>query len=230
VPGQLPNQWEFWVYPPTVSTDVPSAVTLATVWNEPTKALLRDGRKVLLVVARDSLPLAVNTRPTKADNYKSRAGTFTSPIPGNFTPVFWSMMMKRGQLAQTMGVLCDPAHPALAKFPTEFHSNWQWWDPVMRSAVMQIDPLPKPLRPIVGVVDNFRYNQRLAMVFEAKVGNGKLIVCSSDILKDLDQRPVARQLRRSLLDYMAAPAFSPVVPVSEAALDKVLLKGGPGNS
>jgi hypothetical protein len=24
-----------------------------------------------------------------------------------------------------MGILCDPTHPALAGFPTEFHANWQ---------------------------------------------------------------------------------------------------------
>ena len=210
-----------------MSADVPPTITLATAWDENAKGLLRNGRKVLLVVPKDSLPLAVNAKPTRAENYKSRAGTLNSPIPGNFTPVFWSMLMKRGQLAQTMGLLCDPAHPALAGFPTEFHSNWQWWDPVMHSAVMQIDPLPKALRPIVGVVDNFRYNQRLAMVFEAKVSGGKLIVCSSDILNGLDERPVARQLRRSLLDYMASPDFSPAASVTEAALDEVLLRRKP---
>jgi len=34
--------------------------------------------------------------------------------------------MKHRQVSKTMGILCDPANPALAEFPTEFHSNWQW--------------------------------------------------------------------------------------------------------
>ena len=197
---------------------------MTTAWDDRTKSLLHQGRKVLLVVDPNGLPLAINSKPSKAENFKSRAGTFDMPIPGNFTPVFWTMMMKKGQLAQTMGLQCDPSNPALAKFPTEFHSNWQWWDPVIHSAVMQIDGLPKALLPIVRVVDNFRYNQRLAMIFEVKLGSGSLLVCSSDIVNDLEKRPVARQLRRSLLDYMASPAFQPQVSVSENELENVLLR------
>ena len=122
-----------------------------------------------------------------------------------------------------MGLLCDPANPALSQFPTDSHSDWQWWDPVMSSAVMRVDPLPKALRPIVQVIDNFRDNHRLAMVFEVKVGAGRLLVCSSDITKNLESRPVARQLRYSLLQYMGSRLFNPDVPASENDLDKVLL-------
>lgn len=224
VPGQMPNHWDLWVYPSRVSDQVPAGITVSTALDENTKALLRKGGKVLVIADPKELPPALNSKPGAAEAYKSRSGTFDVPIPGNFTPVFWTMMMKTGQLAQTMGLLCDPKHPALAGFPTEFHSNWQWWDPVMQSTVLQIDVLPRELVPIVGVIDNFRYNQRLAMIFEAKVGSGKLLVCSSDINTTLDKRPVARQLRRSLLDYMASSLFEPPVKISEEALDRVLLR------
>jgi len=221
-----PNRWDLWVYPATLPEEPPVGVTLATEWNEQTKKLLRSGHKVLLAVDPTSLPPIVNSNPIVHDVGKSsssREGQLNIPIPGNFTPVFWNPVMKHQQLAQTMGLLCDPANPALAQFPTDFHSDWQWWDPVMSSAVMRVDLLPKALRPIVWVIDNFRDNHRLAMVFEVKVEDGRLLVCSSDITKHLESRPVARQLRYSLLQYVSSGLFNPDVPVSEEDLDKVLL-------
>jgi hypothetical protein len=46
-------------------------------------------------------------------------------------------------------------------------------------------------------------------LFEAKVGNGKLIFCSMDIMNDLQNRPQARQLKYSLLKYMNGNSFNP---------------------
>ena len=49
----------------------------------------------------------------------------------------------------------------------------------------------------------------MANVFEAKVGNGSLVFSSIDLISNLDKRPVARQLRHSLLQYMNSEAFLP---------------------
>jgi hypothetical protein len=74
---------------------------------------------------------------------------------------------------------------------------------------MVLDGLPKRLRPIVQVVPDWFEPRRLGLVFEAKLGAGKLIVCSVDLATDLAQRPAARQLRHSLLQYMSSEAFDP---------------------
>ena len=87
---------------------------------------------------------------------------------------------------------------------------------------MRLDGLPQAMRPCVAVVDSYTENRRLALVFEAKFGAGRLLVCSIDVVSDLEKRPVARQLRRSLLDYMAGPIFQPDVPVSEQELATLL--------
>jgi len=65
------------------------------------------------------------------------------------------------------------------------------------------------MKPLVQVVDNFVTNQKLAYLFECKVGDGKLMVCSIDISSELDSRPVAGQFRQSLLNYMNSEAFNP---------------------
>lgn len=41
------------------------------------------------------------------------------------------------------------------------------------------------------------------------MGTGRLLFCAIDIVNHLDTRPVARQLRASLLRYAASPDFEP---------------------
>ena len=50
---------------------------------------------------------------------------------------------------------------------------------------------------------------------------GKLLVCSADLQRDLEHRPVARQLRRSLIDYMAGDRFQPKVALTVEQLRPV---------
>lgn len=65
----------------------------------------------------------------------------------------------------TLGLLCDPNHPLFAEFPTESHSNWQWWYLVMNSRAIILDATPTDYRPIVQVIDNFDRNHKLGTVF-----------------------------------------------------------------
>ena len=59
------------------------------------------------------------------------------------------------------------------------------------------------------MVDNFFKNRNLGLIFEAKVGNGKLLVCSPDLHNDIENRPATRQLRYSLMRYMSSDSFDP---------------------
>jgi hypothetical protein len=90
------------------------------------------------------------------------------------------------------------------------------------SRAFVLDDAPAGLRPIVQVIDDYHRNHRLGAVFEARVGAGKLLVCSLDVEHDLDSRPVARQLRRSLLAYVASAAFHPAQELSVELLSKML--------
>src|ERR1035437_1350266 len=126
------------------------------------------------------------------------------------------------QARQTLGLLCDPKHPALARFPTQLFQDWQWDEIVSSAQGMVLDALPKGLRPIVQVIDDWNTNRKLGLVWECRVGSGKLLVCSADLDKDLGKRPAARQLRESLLSYMAGKRFNPKVAVSKDALARLL--------
>jgi hypothetical protein len=131
-----------------------------------------------------------------------------------FSSIFWNTAWTGRQAPHTLGILCDPKHPALADFPTESHSNWQWWYLVSRAGAMILDDLPAKLRPTVQVIDDWFTARKLGLVFEAKLGKGKLLVTSIDLGSGLETNVVARQMRASLLGYMASDRFKPKIEVS----------------
>jgi len=142
-------------------------------------------------------------------------------IPAGFTSIFWNTAWTARQAPHTLGIFCEPEHPALAGFPTEYHSNWQWWDLVTKSQIMILNDFPPQLRPLVQVIDDWSTNRRLGLIFEAKVAGGKLLVCSIDLRSDLDRRPVARQLLHSLLAYVNSEVFDPKMPCDISLLEKL---------
>ena len=199
------NDWDIWVYPSKVDTEPPEGVIVAESLDEDVSDALNAGKKVLL------MPVLSGVRGN---------------IPAGFTTIFWNTQWTGNQPPHTLGILCDPKHPALAEFPTEFHSNWQWWDLVTKSRSMVLDEFGAGFRPIVQVIDDWNSNRKLGLVFEAKVGKGKLLVCSIDLRSNLDERPVARQMLYSLLRYMGSSAFAPRLSV-DTELIRSLLKEPP---
>ena len=187
------NSWSIWVYPPLKELNAGDVVLTQDI--SQALSALDAGKKVLL-----------SPRPDKLEG-----------LEGKFLPVFWSHVHFPKQ-AGTMGILCDPKHPALLHFPTEMHSDWQWWNLVKHSKVLVMDSLPD-LQPIIEVTDNFVNNRRLASVFETKYGKGKLIMSSIDLLStESKQKPEVKQLLYSLTQYMNSADFVPTGTVSKQDL------------
>ncbi|HQZ95661.1 MAG TPA: discoidin domain-containing protein [Pyrinomonadaceae bacterium] len=195
----IENDWDLWVYPAKRSNTAVSGILITHDWAE-AEASLEKGGKVLYM-------------PRKADL------DWTSP-PLDWVPVFWNRLMNPAW-GRMLGLWIDKAHPALAGFPTESYFDWQWSGIVNGSRAMNLDKLPKELQPIVQPIDDWNRNYKLGLVFEAKVGSGKLLVATPDLENSLSQRIAARQLRRSLLDYMATAKFDPKVAVTAANFREV---------
>jgi hypothetical protein len=191
------NTWDVWVFPEASGGGVPEGVTVSTAFDEEARARLADGETVALFAPPESV---------------------ATDLELGFTPVFWNTAWTEGQAPHTMGLLPDPEHPALDAFPTDAHTDWQWWDPIANGAAMELDGLPAALDPVVEVVPDWFDPERLGLVFEARVGDGRLLAASVDLTTDLWDRPAARQLRRSLLRYAASEAFDPTVAVSPDAV------------
>ena len=72
------------------------------------------------------------------------------------------------------------------------------------------------------MIDDYHRKHKLGAVFETKVGRGSLLVSAFDLDNNLDSRPAARQLRRSLLDYMGSSSFDPKTALPAATLERLL--------
>lgn len=193
------NQWNIWVYPKQLDDVSHQSFRIAHTWDKKTKAYLKKGETVLLL----------------AD---------TAAIAGNADPVFsgisWNTVWS-GMPPNLLGILCNPMHPALTHFPTEQHSNWQWWDAVRHSKPLLLDHTPFGFKPIVQMIPDWNNPRKIGLIFEAKVGNGNLVVSAVDLVNNLDQRPVARQLLHSLERYVASGACTPTDELTVDMIDQL---------
>jgi len=195
---QFRNRWSFWLYPAGVSTAAPASVMVTASWGEAKAALASGGRVVFLSGApeKPNLDLALTT-----------------------VPIFWNRLMNPTR-TWMLGLLVDKAHPALAGFPTDVHCGWQWTDLLPDTTAMNMQTLPADLPAIVQPIDDWNRNLRLSMLFEARVGEGRLMVTSLDLSDaGVAGHPGGPSLRRSVLDYMASDRFDPKARLTGAMLE-----------
>jgi hypothetical protein len=197
------NRWDFWVYP-AIQKTVPGNVLITNILNKKAEDELQKGGSVLLL--------------TYGEVGKDKGAR----VAIGFSSIFWNTAWTNNQPPHTLGILCDPKNPFFSDFPTEYHSNWQWWDPVTHSQVMILNGFPSNLKPLIQPIDTWFENRRLALAFESKTGNGKLMVCSVDLKNNIDDRPVSKQLLVSLLKYMNSPSYDPQVEVSLKEVEGLL--------
>jgi hypothetical protein len=191
------NGWDFWVYPADPPAAPPEAeLLLARRLDAAAIDRLKSGGKVLLVLEKGTV------KPEQGGDAAL-----------GFSSIFWNTAWTSKQPPHTLGLLCDPKHPALAEFPTDAFSDWQWWDAVTHGQAVRLDGLGKGFTPIVRIIDDWFTNRPLGLVLEVKTGGGKLLLCASDLISDAGKRPEARQLLRSLTAYAAGPAFDPKTAV-----------------
>ena len=192
------NDWEIWIYPPIPPPQPPPDVVVCEKWDA-AKTALAAGKKVV---------------------FFAQSANTTNSIRGKFLPVFWSPVWFPSQKPNTMGLLIDPQHPLFAEFPTEFHSNWQWYELMQQSRVFILDGTAADYRLVLQVIDNFERNHKLGAMFEGRAGNGRLLVCGLDLLHQTNE-PNARQLLASLYHYVGSASFKPAHELDSDLLDNL---------
>ena len=123
----------------------------------------------------------------------------------------------------TLGLLCNPKAAALKLFPTDAHTSWQWFPIIKGSRPFILDNAPNGYKPLVQVIDNVERNHKLGLIFEFRVGNGRLLVCMSRLDKQ-GEYTESMALYRSLLNYMDSPDFTPSFTLSPKELTELLTK------
>ncbi|MCR8668925.1 beta-glucuronidase [Aestuariibaculum sp. M13] len=205
---EFENTWDVWVYP-IEQTEITNENSVKVVHklDKQTIEYLKNGGKVLFNIS-------------KGDILPEKGGD----IAVGFSSIFWNTSWTLGQKPHTLGILCDPKHPALEAFPTEYHSNWQWWDAMSHSNAIVLDEFPKSLKPIVRVIDDWFQNRRTALLIEAKVGKGSLLMSGIDLHTNINERLEAKQLLYSLKKYMTSNQFNPDTALNIEDITSLLVK------
>lgn len=198
------NSYELWVYPKKALEK--KGIIIARDLNQEVVKVLEKGGKVLWMP--DSLPYTVG---------------------GLFQTDYWNYRMfkticennKKKVSPGTLGILTNPEHPIFKEFPTEMHTNWQWFPVIKESHPLVLDNFAKDYRPIVQVIDNIERNHKLGLVMEWKVGAGKLLVCMSDLEK-ASKYPEGKAFYQSVIDYMRSADFNPSAEITVDELKKKL--------
>ena len=115
------------------------------------------------------------------------------------------------------GQLIDDSHPLFRNFPTEFHTNWQWWPMAVQRAII----LPEAVSAIITEMDSYAWLRPMAQLFEFRCGGGTVLFSSMG-LQDLQQYPEARALLAAIYSYLDSDSFRPEQELSMEALEKMI--------
>lgn len=207
--SDVSNSYDFWVYP----SKLPSARQNVTITDnlQETMSLLERGERVIL-----------------CPDFQTLHDASIDPL---FVNDFWNYRMYRTICDEmglapspgTLGLLIDKNHPALRKFATDNHTDWQWYPIITNSRPLIIDRLPKDIDPIVEVIDNVERNFRLGLLLECNVGKGKLMILAAD-MKKASRYPEGKWFLQSIMEYMGDKECKPKITLTPQQVINLVTK------
>lgn len=204
------NHWDFWVYPQTTLDDLARMDTgdvyITDILDEKAEQVLKAGGKVLVTAAGKI--------------------TYGKDIVQQFTPVFWNTSWFKMRPPHTTGLYIESNHPLFRNFPTDYHSDMQWWDLVNRKQVMQFTEFPADFQPIVQSIDTWFLSRKIGMLFEANVAGGRLMMTTMPLDADSGV-PVIAQMRKAVIAYMQSDDFRPQYTVDLQCVKDLFTKEAP---
>ena len=194
--GNSTGSYPVWVYQKTTPV-CPENVYEARIFDERTKEVLQNGGRVYLSPDADeeSLPYSIKTQ---------------------FTTDFWSVGTFADQEGG-MGQLIDTEHPIFKEFPTDFHTDWQWWIMATKRAVI----LPHPMKMIITEMDSYAFLRPMAQLIEFRCLKGKVLLSTMELHKS-QQYPEARALQAAIYTYLSGENFEPAEELTEEELSTLV--------
>lgn len=196
------NDYPLWLYPAALPAAAPVGVVVRRACDRQAEQALAEGRTVLIV-----------SEGTAAALPRSRAVSFR--------PDFWSPMFHTADSdGYSLGIFIEKDHPLFTHFPTDCFGDWQWFEPLQNARGLLINEFPADLRPIVQPIASIDLPERLAMLFEARVGPGRLFVSTIDLLEKAD--PASRALLSAIYRYVGSESFQPKTALEPKTLRSCL--------
>ncbi|WP_171717312.1 Ig-like domain-containing protein [Paenibacillus phytohabitans] len=187
--GGHKNHYTIWVYPSQITTAVPEGVTVSKTLDANALKVLSQGGNVLILPQINQLPAS---------------STFTVKFENDF----WSPMFHSGGI-NTLGALVRKDSKAFAYFPTDNFNDFQWWNLMGKGIKFDPDKTPADFKPLVQPIPTIDQGNKYGTIFEAKVGNGNVLVAAIDLQNASNTKVEAKQLLNSLQTYAASDDFNP---------------------
>ena len=196
--GDSISAYPIWVYRKTTPI-CPENVYETRAFDVKTREILQNGGRVYLSpdADKESLPNSIKTQ---------------------FTTDFWSVGTFADQEGG-MGQLIDTEHPIFKEFPTDFHTDWQWWIMATKRAVI----LPHPMKTIITEMDSYAFLRPMAQMIEFRCLKGKVLLSTMELHKS-QQYPEVRALQASIYTYLSGENFEPAEEITEEELS-MLVRG-----
>ena len=192
------NDYPLWLYPAAPAPEVPKGVVVRRAYDRTAEEALARGGRVLIL-----------SEGTAAALPHSRAVSFR--------PDFWSPMFHTSSPdGYSLGIFVDKNHPLFTGFPTDCFGDWQWFEPLQGARGLRINRLPAGLRPMVQPIASIDQPDRLALFFEARVGEGRLFVSTIDLTEK--SGPASRALLAAVYRYVDSGIFQPGAALEPEAL------------
>lgn len=186
------SEYPVWVYKKVIPV-CPDNVYETRRFDDKAREVLRAGGRVYLSpdADKESMPASIKTQ---------------------FTTDFWSVGTFADQEGG-MGQLIDVKHPIFRRFPTDKHTDWQWWIMATKRAFI----LPRRMKAIVTEMDSYAFLRPMAQLMEFRCMGGKVLLSSME-LQNSQEYPEARALSASIYEYMAGEEFEPEQEINESEI------------
>ena len=184
------NEWELYAFPKVAVRPSPANVKVVTkIGEDELAAALAKGERVLLL---------------GAGPFKSLGTTYRIGMAG--------------RCAGNYATVIKAGHPALEGMPHEGFCGWQFRRLMEGGAAVQLEAAV-PFDPVIDIASAVKCPIRQAMLFEYRVGEGRLMVCS---FKFGESDPAAVWLRDRLVTYAAGESFEPAHRITPEELHAVI--------
>ena len=184
------NEWEIYAFPKVSARTTPANVrNVSDISEAELVAAMERGERVLLL---------------GAGPFRSLPTTYRIGMAGR-TSGNYATVIKEG-------------HPALKGFPHDGFCGWQFRRLMEGGRAVQLEA-GVPFDPVVDVASSVKFPIRQAALFEYRVGEGRLLVCSFAFHAE---DPAAAWLRARLEEYAASDAFNPAQSLTVAQLKAII--------
>ena len=109
-------------------------------------------------------------------------------------------------------------HPLMEEIPNDGFCGWQFRNMLNEGYSVALDLTEIEYKPIIEIASSYKYARREGVMFEYKVGKGKLFVCSLN-LPEFDNG--AKYLKSAILNYALSEKFDPQIALTDEQLYKL---------